>query len=166
MVERLHMGGDAAKHVQAYIEYERIVGNADGGKMMSEAEFEAYKNKVREARKNRLYVHWRNMETGADCKSVGPQSHCFCGHRYKDHNFDNVENKQVFCRSKLDKCKCKLFCYIPICKCIPNSWWPNSLCSWKLRSEMSLQAFMPGARSKHQEVQARWVQVRSVRFGA
>ncbi len=58
------MNGDAAKHVQAYIEYEQIVGNADGGKMMSEAEFEAYKLKVKEARKNRLYVHWRNTGTG------------------------------------------------------------------------------------------------------
>ena len=42
--------------------------------MMSEAEFEEYKNKVREARKNRLYVYWRNMETGADCKAIGPAS--------------------------------------------------------------------------------------------
>lgn len=64
MVERLVIKNEAAKHVQAYIEYDRIVGNADGGKMMSEAEFEAYKKKVRESRKNRLYVHWRNMETG------------------------------------------------------------------------------------------------------
>ena len=64
MVERLLINNDAAKHVQAYIEYDRIVGGADGGKMMSEAEFEAYKNKVRETRKHRLYVHWRNMETG------------------------------------------------------------------------------------------------------
>ena len=54
------MGGDAAKHVQAYIEYEQIVGHADGGKMMSEKEFEEYKQQVREARKNRLYVNWRN----------------------------------------------------------------------------------------------------------
>ena len=37
------MTGQAAKHVQAYIEYEQIVGSADGGKMMSEAEFEEYK---------------------------------------------------------------------------------------------------------------------------
>jgi hypothetical protein len=72
MVERVVLNNEAAKHVQAYIEYDRIVGNADGGKMMSDAEFEAYKKKVREARKNRLYVHWRNLETGADCKSVGP----------------------------------------------------------------------------------------------
>jgi len=58
------MDGQAAKHVQAYIEYEQIVGGNDGGKMMSEAEFEAYKNKVRAARQNRLYVTWRNLNTG------------------------------------------------------------------------------------------------------
>ena len=40
---------------------------------MSEAEFEAYKAKVREARKNRLYVTWRNSD-GVDCKNIGPAS--------------------------------------------------------------------------------------------
>jgi hypothetical protein len=38
-----------------------IVGNADGGKMMSEKEFEEFKNNIREARKNRLYATWRNI---------------------------------------------------------------------------------------------------------
>ena len=47
MVERLHMDSQAAKHVQAYLEYEQIVGVDDGGKMMSEAEFERYKVQVR-----------------------------------------------------------------------------------------------------------------------
>ena len=74
MVERLAFDNQAAKHIQAYIEYEQIVGGADNGKMMSEAEFEAYKAQVREKRKNRLYVHWRNMETGVDCKAIGPSS--------------------------------------------------------------------------------------------
>ena len=79
---------------------------------MSEAEFEAYKARVREARKNRLYVHWRNMETGADCKAIGPASQCFCSHRYKEHNFDNVNDKKVSCKDR--KCKCRLFSYIPV----------------------------------------------------
>ena len=114
MVERLHMNGDAARHVQAYLEYDAIVGTDDGGKMMSEAEFEAYKARVRKKRANRLYVNWRNMETGADCKAIGPASQCFCGHRYKEHNFDAVEDKTVNCKDK--KCKCKLFSYIPVCK--------------------------------------------------
>jgi hypothetical protein len=39
-----------------------IVGNADNGKMMNEQEFEEFKNEVREARKNRLYVNFRNSE--------------------------------------------------------------------------------------------------------
>ncbi len=73
-MERLVMDGQAAKHIQAYIEYEQIVGNADGGKIMSEKEFEEYKNKVREARKNRLYVNWRNLTNGQDCRTIGPAS--------------------------------------------------------------------------------------------
>ena len=40
---------------------------------MSEKEFEEYKKQVREKRKNRLYVNWRNSE-GVDCKSMGPAS--------------------------------------------------------------------------------------------
>ena len=91
------------------------MGHDDGGKMMSEAEFEEYKANVRQKRANRLYTHWRNMETGADCKAIGPASQCFCGHRYKEHNFDNIDDKNVSCKDK--RCKCKLFSYIPVCKC-------------------------------------------------
>ena len=91
-MERIVMNSDASKHVQAYLEYEQIVGNADGGKMMNEKEFEEFKESVREARKNRLYVKYRNSD-GVDCKSIGPASQCFCGHRYKDHFFDNVDSK-------------------------------------------------------------------------
>jgi hypothetical protein len=50
-----------------------IVGNADNGKMMSEKEFEEFKANVREARKNRLYVTWRNSQ-GSDCRTIGPAS--------------------------------------------------------------------------------------------
>jgi len=42
-MERLVMDGMGQKHVDAYIEYNNIVGDDDGGVMMSEAEFEAYK---------------------------------------------------------------------------------------------------------------------------
>ena len=88
------------------------MGNDDGGKMMSEKEFEEYKERVREARKNRLYVNWRNQNSGQDCRTIGPASPCFCGHRFKDHNFDNVKSKEVHCKN--NKCKCQLFTYIPV----------------------------------------------------
>jgi hypothetical protein len=41
--------------------------------MMSDKEFEEFKNNVRDARKNRLYVSWRNVE-GQDCRTIGPSS--------------------------------------------------------------------------------------------
>eukprot|EP00826_Nyctotherus_ovalis_P012798 TRINITY_DN1340_c0_g1_i20.p1 TRINITY_DN1340_c0_g1~~TRINITY_DN1340_c0_g1_i20.p1 ORF type:complete len:286 (-),score=74.43 TRINITY_DN1340_c0_g1_i20:47-904(-) len=111
MAVHMQFSGDAQKHVQAYLDYYNIVGNDDNGQVMSEAEFEAYKKKVQKARENRLYVAWRNSK-GMDCKMVGPSSSCFCGHRYRDHNFDNVKTKEVHCKDK--KCACRLFSYVPI----------------------------------------------------
>lgn len=110
-MERLVIGKENEKHIQAYLEYRNIVGDDDGGKMMSEEEFEAYKAKVREARMNHLYVYWVNAK-GFECKAIGPESMCFCGHRYKKHNFDNVKSKKVSCKEK--KCKCTMFEYIPV----------------------------------------------------
>ena len=46
------MGGDAAKHVAAYLEYDSIVGNADGGRTFTPKEYEEYKQKVAHARQN------------------------------------------------------------------------------------------------------------------
>ena len=47
--------------VDAYIEYERIVGNADGGTPFTPQEYEAFKASVQQARRpeNRLYVSYR-----------------------------------------------------------------------------------------------------------
>lgn len=87
------------------------MGSDDGGVPMTEAEFEAYKKKVQKARENRLYVAWRNNK-GIDCKMVGPSSSCFCGHRYKEHTFDNIDTKDIRCKDK--KCGCRLFSYVPI----------------------------------------------------
>ena len=56
-------------------------------------------------------MKWRNAD-GVDCKGIGPASQCFCGHRYKEHNFDNIETRIINCKSK--GCKCKMFDYIPI----------------------------------------------------
>jgi hypothetical protein len=101
--------GDHTKDIQAYLDYYAIVGDDDGGKMMTDAEFEAYKKKVASARANHLYVYYTNSK-GLECKAIGPSSMCFCKHRYRNHNFDNVTNKNVNCKN----CKCKLFNYIPV----------------------------------------------------
>lgn len=111
MVDRIVIKKEHEKDIQAYLDYCRIVGADDGGKMMSEKEFEAYKKKVAEARRNHLYVYWVNSK-GLDCKAIGPESMCFCGHRFKMHNFDNVKTKKVDCKDK--KCKCPLYEYVPV----------------------------------------------------
>lgn len=108
-VERIVVGQDHTKDVQAYLDYYNIVGDDDGGKMMTEKEFEEYKKKVAYARANHLYVFWSNTK-GYECKSIGPSSMCFCKHRYRSHNFDNIKNKKVNCK----QCKCSMFNYIPI----------------------------------------------------
>ena len=46
MAERLTFDSQAAQHVQAYIDYVNIVGDNDGGKLMSEKEFEEYKKNL------------------------------------------------------------------------------------------------------------------------
>ena len=101
--------GDHTKDVQAYLDYYAIVGDDDNGKMMTDAEFEAYKKKVAGVRANHLYVFYVNKR-GEECKAIGPSSMCFCKHRFRNHYFDNVETKKVNCKN----CKCKLFNYMPV----------------------------------------------------
>ena len=107
-VEYINVGNNT-RDVQAYLDYYAIVGDDDGGKMMTDAEFEAYKKKVAGARANHLYVFYVNSR-GDECKAIGPSSMCFCKHRYRNHNFDNVTSKKVNCKN----CKCKMFNYMPV----------------------------------------------------
>ncbi|EGR28488.1 hypothetical protein IMG5_174420 [Ichthyophthirius multifiliis] len=112
MAERLVINSNQAKHVQAYLEYQQFVGGYDNGKLMSEQEFEEFKQNYREKAKNRVYCVWKNS-LGLDCKVVGPQSKCFCDHRFKDHEYLQPKDKSnVNCRE--GGCKCKCFQYVPI----------------------------------------------------
>lgn len=107
----IHLTASAQDHVAAYLEYERIVGDADGGKMFTEEEYAEFKANAIAHRANRIYVSWRNMTTGMDCRQVGPSSSCFCGHRFRQHATDNT-NKNIFCKTQ--GCPCTLFSYIPV----------------------------------------------------
>ncbi len=39
---------------------------------------------VSEKSKNRLYLSWNNAK-GTECKMIGPETKCFCNHKFKDH---------------------------------------------------------------------------------
>ena len=105
-------------HIEAYAEYKRIVGDDDRGQLFSEQQFEEYKKKVAKFRtENRLYVYWVNRE-GLECKAIGPETKCYCGHRYKNHKtdvrgVDLPENHDKTYKCPCKNCNCKKFEYVP-----------------------------------------------------
>ena len=103
-------------------QYNRLVGEADGGTLLSEAEYAKLRALAAKAKANRLFVTWTCAPTGMDCYNVGPDSRCFCGHSYKAHAWYNTKSKRVHCRCP--GCKCKGFDYIPG----HGSFWPRCVC--------------------------------------
>ena len=110
-MQRIQLDNSAAKAVDAYIEYHNIVGNADGGKLLTDHEYEEFKRNAGQQRAKRLFVYWTNLN-GIECKAVGPDSRCFCNHKYRDHHTESLSGKVVVC--KTPKCPCKHFNYVPV----------------------------------------------------
>ncbi|XP_066531317.1 protein FAM221A isoform X2 [Hoplias malabaricus] len=114
-MERMHIGKTAVDAVNAYVEYRRIVGEDDGGKLFSEAEYEEYKKKVIPARmNNRLYVSF-GVPRKMDCKLIGPETPCFCSHRYKQHKTDFEElptGRPIVLPCQVKGCLCGSYQYV------------------------------------------------------
>ncbi|XP_005095747.1 protein FAM221A [Aplysia californica] len=113
----LKFGGNAGASVDAYLEYRRIVGDDDGGNMFTPEEYEAYKKKVIPQRvKNRLYTCYTNP-AGMDCKLIGPETPCFCTHRYKQHKTDFASipsSRPILLPCKVSGCPCASYHYVPL----------------------------------------------------
>lgn len=114
--EHMTFGNNAASHIDAYFEYKNIVGNDDGGQTFSPKEYENYKREVLPMRlKNRVYVAFVNTK-GMDCILVGPQTQCFCQHRYHEHQTDFKElpsTRPILLPCKVKGCPCSSFSYVP-----------------------------------------------------
>ncbi|XP_037059640.1 protein FAM221A isoform X2 [Peromyscus leucopus] len=115
-MERLTLPPGGAEAVDEYLEYKRIVGEDDGGKPFTPEEYEEYKKKVLPTRlQNRLFVSWRSP-TGMDCKLVGPETPCFCTHRYKQHktDFETLpQQRPIDLPCRVPGCRCKAYQYVP-----------------------------------------------------
>lgn len=114
---KLKFDGANAKAVDEYLEYSRIVGEDDGGELFTPEQYEEYKKKVLPMRiKNRLYTCWTGP-TGMDCKLVGPETPCFCKHRYKQHKTDFEvipTDRPILLPCKQKGCKCVSYHYVPM----------------------------------------------------
>ncbi|KAL4629698.1 protein FAM221A-like [Arapaima gigas] len=109
-----HITGCAAA-VQDYLEYTRIVGDDDGGRLFTPEEYEEYKRKVLPGRlRNRLYVSC-GVPGGMDCKLIGPETPCFCTHRYKQHQTDFEElppTRPLSLPCLVRGCRCTSYFYV------------------------------------------------------
>lgn len=106
----------ALQAVDDYWEYKRIVGDDDGGKLFTPEEYEEYKRKVLPQRiKNRLYVSF-GVPGGIDCKLIGPETQCFCTHRYKQHKTDFKvvpSERPLALPCQVNGCHCPAYQYFP-----------------------------------------------------
>lgn len=100
-----------AASVEAYLEYRRIVGEADGGTLFTPEQYAAYREAAAARAASRLYVHWRSTD-GLDCKTVGPESQCECGHRYKQHASER-SGVSGGLRCRAARCGCVAYAYLP-----------------------------------------------------
>ncbi|KAG3278004.1 hypothetical protein H1C71_004817 [Ictidomys tridecemlineatus] len=116
-MERLRLPPFGAAAVDEYLEYRRIVGEDDGGKLFTPEEYEEYKKKVLPMRlQNRLFVSWRSP-TGMDCKLVGPETLCFCTHRYKQHktDFETIpQQRPIDLPCRVTGCQCRAYLFVPL----------------------------------------------------
>eukprot|EP00927_Polykrikos_kofoidii_P037746 TRINITY_DN31964_c0_g1_i1.p1 TRINITY_DN31964_c0_g1~~TRINITY_DN31964_c0_g1_i1.p1 ORF type:complete len:473 (+),score=64.18 TRINITY_DN31964_c0_g1_i1:32-1420(+) len=112
-IDHMCAGGNAAagKHIDAYQEYSNVVGRLDGGKPLPGEEYEAIRKRAADGTR-RLYVNWRNTQNGIDCRAIGPQSMCFCTHRYNEHDWEAFETRRVRC--KMPGCTCTCFNHVPV----------------------------------------------------
>ncbi|KAG5843141.1 hypothetical protein ANANG_G00185320 [Anguilla anguilla] len=93
----------------------RIVGDDDGGRLFTPEEYEGYKRKVLPTRlRNRLYVSF-GVPGGIDCKLIGPETPCFCSHRYKQHKTDFEEippERPLALPCRVPGCRCASYLYV------------------------------------------------------
>ncbi len=64
---------------------------------------------------NRLFVSWTNSNR-MDCILIGPETMCFCQHRYRQHQTDFKtlpKTRPLFLPCKEAGCACASFEYIP-----------------------------------------------------
>jgi hypothetical protein len=100
-------GGSRNKKL-SLLTYNKLVGEADGGKELPEKEVRELLDKYKNSWENRIYVNYCRTRDRKECVRITPQSGCMCGHAFRSHEW---YAKTVGCR--VPGCKCECFNYLP-----------------------------------------------------
>lgn len=121
---------NAQNAIDSYFTYTRIVCDDDKGNTFDDLQYKNYIETVAKHRnEHRIYANWCLVDIDAsnedpkshhlpiimECKSIGPETKCFCGCRFKNHKTDqiginNTPNPKI--TVPCENCKCKNFKYI------------------------------------------------------
>ncbi|XP_016341546.1 protein FAM221A-like [Sinocyclocheilus anshuiensis] len=116
-MEKIFVDKHATNALEVYLEYRRIVEEDDGGRLFSEEEYKKYKETVVPRRiQNRLYVSFGVLGQ-IDCKLIGPETPCFCTHRYKQHctDFEVLpKERPILLTCRVKGCQCVSYKYVHI----------------------------------------------------
>jgi len=83
-----------------------------------------------------LYIVWRHPNSQQDCTRVGPNSKCFCGHLFQNHNISKRTNP---CTS----CHCNRYRFIPQRPEEVGEWWLPR------RKEFDIRTYRVKCRCRH-----------------
>ncbi|CAL8294294.1 unnamed protein product [Merluccius merluccius] len=117
-MEKINVDKTTSESLDDYWEYTRIVGDDDGGKLFTPAQYEQYKKRVVPQRmSNRLYVSFGVPGEAMECKLVGPETQCFCAHRFKQHKTDfevDACGGPLALPCQVKGCRCTAFHYVAL----------------------------------------------------
>lgn len=100
--------------IDTYIQYHHLVADAPHEPLMNETQLAEYiKQKSYNRIHHRIYVSYVNHTTGKTCRTIGPESKCFCGCTFKRHNTDSG-NHVMACMNT--QCQCQQYQHIPVCR--------------------------------------------------
>lgn len=103
--------GNAQKKL-SYFTYNKLVGDADGGKELPKEQFEELVDRYHASWQDgsRMYVTWACTAPGREreCIRCKPNFSCFCGHRLNAH--DTLHDRSTACR--VPGCECGAYLYL------------------------------------------------------
>ncbi|XP_026192476.1 protein FAM221A [Cyclospora cayetanensis] len=125
----MRLSAEDQRHVDAYLEYDALVGATDGGVLLTPKAYEALRETA--ASSDALLCFWVCVPTGLRCRAVGPFSRCLCSHTFREHRvFQQRQPAHAPPRGRQEQSQQQqalpqpVKCLVPGCSCPHYSFLP------------------------------------------